>query len=142
MVGRILDKDYQTQLEKSIKSLNNVHLVGQVKHEDLSKFYQMADVFVCTSRDEALGLVIPEAMSYRKAIISSNVGGIPEIIDDKINGILIQNEDHNALISNLILFYEDKVFRSMLEENAYKKFNETFTLEKYGDNFLKILQDF
>ena len=142
MVGRFLDKDYQTQLEKSIKSLNNVHLIGQVKHEDLGKYYKMADVFVCTSRDEALGLVIPEAMSYSKAIISSNVGGIPEIIDDKINGILIQNEDHTALISNLIRLYEDKIFRSMLEENAYKKYNENFTLEKYGDRFLKVMQDF
>lgn len=142
MVGRVLDKAYQTQLEKSIKSLNNVHLIGQVKHEDLSKYYKMADVFVCTSRDEALGLVIPEAMSYSKAIISSNVGGIPEIIDDKINGILIPNEDHNALICNLILLYEDKMFRSMLEENAYKKFKKTFTLEKSGDNFLRIMQNF
>jgi glycosyltransferase involved in cell wall biosynthesis len=142
MVGRFLDKDYQKQLEKSIKSLNNVHLIGEVKHENLSKYYNMADVFVCTSRDEALGLVIPEAMSYGKAIISSNVGGIPEIIEDKINGILIQNEDHNALISNIIHIYQDKVFKSALEENAYRKFKDTFTLEKYGDNFLKIMQDF
>lgn len=96
------------KINNSIGLFKNVHLIGQVAQEEINKFYKMADIFVCTSGDELLGLVILEAMSYGKTIIASNVGGIPEIIDDQISGILIPKDDSHALMSNIIRLWKIK----------------------------------
>jgi len=139
-IGRIHVPEFYKKMKDSIGSHRNVHIKGDVTEEELFRFYKMADVFVCTSRDEALPITILEAMSQGKAIISSNVGGISEIIDDNINGILVPKEDKDALMSNIIRLYEDKTFKATLERNAYNKFIEQYTLEQYGDRFLKIMQ--
>ncbi len=139
-VGRTLIPGFFEKVKDSIGSLKNVHFAGEISEEELIKLYGMADIFVCTSRDETFSMTILEAMSQSKAVISSNVGGIPEIIDDGINGILIPKEYPYAFRMKIIELYENKDFRSNLEVNAYNKFKDKFTVEKYGDRFLEIIK--
>ncbi len=140
-VGRTLEKEYYKKVVNYIGLSKNVHMVGEITEEELHKLYDIADVFVCTSRDETYSITILEAMSHGKAIISTPVGGIPEIIDDGINGILISKENPKELMMRIIELYENKDLRSNLEANAYKRFKDNFTVEKYGDRFLEIIRN-
>jgi O-antigen biosynthesis protein len=140
IVGRVLDSKFNSSLMRSIKSYNNVHLLGQITDEELVSLQKIADLFVCTSRDETFSLTILEAMSHGTAIISSNIGPIPEIVDNEINGILIPKEDPDSLKNNIIRLYENEKLRNYLGSNAKRKFYEMFTSEKYGERFLKTIQ--
>ena len=140
IVGRELEEYYYVELKKAIGGLSNVHVTGEVVREEMFKFYDMADVFVCTSRDESFPLSILEAMSRGKAIISSSVGGIPEMIEDGCTGILIPKDDPEALMNRLIDLYQDDNYRSTLGKNAREKYKNSFSVEKYGDRFLEIIK--
>ena len=138
-LGRILDEDFYSKLRKLSEPLKNVKFIGEISYEELFNFYRKADIFVCSSRDEVLPLTILEAMSQKIAIISSRVGGIPEIIEDKKEGILVDKEDHVELLRSLILLYQDEQYRKRLGINAYIKYNESFTLEIYGQKILNVV---
>lgn len=62
------------------------------------------DVYILPSYNEGLPLSILEAMSYGKAIISTNVGGIPEVVKDNVNGYVINPGDKQAIVNSLLKF--------------------------------------
>jgi glycosyltransferase involved in cell wall biosynthesis/GT2 family glycosyltransferase len=140
LVGRAVEGNYYAELDRAIGRLSNVHILGELERDELFEIYDMADVFVCTSRDEAFPLTIMEAMSRGKAIVASNVGGISEMIEHGYNGLLIPKEDPEALISSLIKLYEDKSLRTTLAQNAYERFRSSFSLDKYTERFAETLR--
>jgi glycosyltransferase involved in cell wall biosynthesis len=88
--------------------------------------------------EEPFGLVAAEAMSNGLAIIASNVGGIPEIIEG--NGILIDNINHNKLEEAIIDLINNKDKREMLQQKAWNNFKLTSSRSsKKLDNFRKII---
>ena len=88
------------------------------------------DMFVLASRKEGLPYTILEAGFAGLPVISTKVGGIPEIIDSGVNGILIDKEDTEALFSSLILLSEDEKLRHRLGQALKEKIEKEFSLEK------------
>jgi glycosyltransferase involved in cell wall biosynthesis len=98
------------------------HLVfwGQVDYSSIPKFYKGADVCAFPSRLEAFGIAILEAMASGKPVVASNVGGIPEIISDGENGILVKPDDPNAFAESILTLLRDDTLRNRLSYNALK----------------------
>jgi glycosyltransferase involved in cell wall biosynthesis len=82
---------------KELISKNNiediVEFLGWISGKEKKKVLNECDVYILPSYNEALPISILESMSYGKAIISTNVGGIPEIVGHKKNGLLINPGD-------------------------------------------------
>lgn len=118
------------KLEEIIKKNgleNSIFLVGNV--ENASSYLKALDIFTLTSVTEALPGALLEAGKAKVPIIASNVGGIPEIIDDMKSGILIQSKKPKE-ISDAIEYYlnhpdKREIFTSLLK----KKIDEDFNLE-------------
>jgi len=73
-------------------------------------------------------------------VIGTNVGGIPEIIDDGVNGYLVESENPEQIAEKVIkLFSEEKLLKE-LGRNARKKAEE-FSIEKHVDNLEKIYEE-
>lgn len=87
------------------------------------------DLFVLPSRTEGLGIAILEALSVKKVVIASNVGGIPEIIQNGKNGILFESENYKELASKIELLLKDKELYNMLKKEAENTL-EKFKIEK------------
>ena len=96
----------------------DVTFAGQLLHDRVTKLYQQADMFVLPSRVEAFGLVLLEAMRHGLPVIGSNVGGIPEIIRDGWNGLLVPEGDATALAERLLLLIRDHELRCSLAING------------------------
>lgn len=75
--------------QKEEQSLDNVVLWGQQKNP--YKYVKEADVFVCSSNYEGYGLVVSEAIILEKPVLSTNVSGPAEILDDGKYGMLVEN---------------------------------------------------
>ena len=109
--------------------------------ENVSQFLASADIFVHPSHTEGLPNSIIEAMASALPIVATNVGGIPELIEHKINGLLIDSRDPEAMSQALKTYIE---LPSTAYEYARKvsfKAQEHFDLVKSVERYKKIYME-
>lgn len=108
--------------------------------DDVVRLYQKSDVIVLNSNYENLPVVLLEAMSCGLPVISSNVGGIGEYVDDKI-GILFSPPSVNALTDAMLRFISRKEqFNSaFIRESAVRYFSRPQIAQAYSDIYKKVL---
>jgi glycosyltransferase involved in cell wall biosynthesis len=100
---------------------------------DLRSWYASMDVLVHSALcAEAMGLVILEALQMGIPVIAARIGGIPEIIDDGTNGLLLEPGDEDALSQALSLFIENSSLREHLQEGARSCLDDRFTLRTFA----------
>jgi glycosyltransferase involved in cell wall biosynthesis len=140
-LGTRLYWDYLENMIREVSIGKNVRLVGEVPHHELPYYYSMADVFAFPTLYEAFGKVIVEAMACEAPVVASKVGGIPEIIEHKCNGLLIEpgNVDELAYAINSLL--SDSEFAERLGEKARQTVIEKFTWRHTAENLTKIYSE-
>lgn len=121
------DGKEQTELELQAKGLNNVHFMG--RQPCMGEWFAVASLQVHPSYNEGLGSVILEGMAASVPVIASNVGGIPDIIEHEVNGLIIEAGNSKQLADEIIRLYQDKVLRNKLITAAHKKL-ESFEIEQ------------
>lgn len=122
------------ELPKVYKIPENAVLLGDVPNA--SSYMHFCNLFVLFSNFEGLPMTIIEAMSQKKAIVASNVGGIHELVDDS-NGCLIENNVDSAC-NAIKKILEEAELRKSMEEQSYEKFENNFTLEKMWTGYKEI----
>lgn len=138
-----LRRDYQ-DLAAQLGIDNKVIFTGYVPNDDLVKYYNVADVVVLPSVDksEAFGLTLVEGMSCAKAVIASNLAGVRGVIDQEINGLVVQPRDANDLATkvNFILMHQTLAGEYGLagREKVLRKYNWKIIGEQL-DNLYKNL---
>ena len=96
-----------------------VEYVGWVTGEKKIELLNNADVYVLPSYSEGLPISILEAMSYKLPIISTNIGGIPEVVFNAQNGYLITPGDQPALKRCIDKMLESSITRKKMGEKSY-----------------------
>lgn len=129
-------KEYNN-LKKLIADLNlknRVFLLGYKNHEEIKKYMLNSSIFLMASVTEGLPMVLLEAMSYGIPCVAyKTASGTGDIIDNGLNGFLIDNRDVNEYINSIDLLLEDRLYRKQLGKEAILK-----SKEFYKDNILKI----
>ena len=139
LVGRSLDWWFSQKLAFSSRRRNNLHILGELPHEEVLAYLRSADVFVLPSRDEVLPMTLLEAMYYRKPVIASHVGGIPEVITDGEEGMLVDAEDEKLLAEYISRLYSDHEYGRQLGEKGYEKLIREFSLEAFTSRWIGII---
>lgn len=127
IVGQDPKIDYYKSICKKIGVENQFIFYGNLDLKERNELYGKADIFVMPSIEEALGIVFLEAMANEIPVIGSNVGGIPEIINDQENGFLINPFNIDELSIKMIDLLTDKDLRIRFIRNA------KITLEKFSN---------
>ena len=109
---------------------------------DKDKYYKQADIYVLPSYAEGLPMSILEAASYGLPIVATRVGGIPEIIDDGVNGFLIDPGDKGALTDRLLRLIENPELRSQMGRAAYQKVKDKFDVDTVVKQLDSLYQEF
>lgn len=120
----------KTEVIYWISKLNlttRVSLLGERK--DVSNILEKAQIFVLISDWEGLPISILEAMRAGLPVIASAVGGIPEMIDDDINGFLIPKGNISLLRKRLLTLITNKDIRNRMGMASHTKFAEHFTID-------------
>jgi len=94
----------------------SVRMTGWV--DNVADYYAMMDIFVFPSRYEALGSSILEAMSFGVPVIATTVGGIPEIVRDGVEGLLVAPDDAPAIADRVLRLAGDPELRRRLGAQA------------------------
>ena len=138
LVGRSV-VGYTDYLEKFAQDLEVTHRVEFVSFVNNPWTYMVsADVVLMCSKCEAFGRVTVEAMKLGKALIGSNTGATPELIQDGWNGLIYQAGNAESLAEKIELLYSDKCLSEQMGLNAYTWANMNFHLEKYSSDLLNV----
>lgn len=125
-------------LQEKIKEQNleeYIHFLGYC--DKASNFMQQFDIFLMTSQSEGLPQVIYEAFYHHIPVVSTNVGGIPEIIDHGVNGFLSPPKDHESLALNLLELLNNEEMAAKFRKISYDKLIPGFTAENMAKETLK-----
>lgn len=126
--------------------LSRIHCMSYVSDKKLmDELYSVCNLCIFPSRYESFGLVIAEAMSRGKVVISSKVGGITSLISDLNNGILIPPGNHKALADSVAICYKDIKLMNRLgmaaREKAIRSFSHLHTSEIALDYYSSVIKE-
>jgi len=124
--GELYDKYKNMIIEKRLE--NKVFLKGY--SSDTLKTILEFDIFVLTSRYEGIPYVVIESMKAGIPVISTDVGGINEVIANNENGLLIKKEDPLDLMNKILIIYNSEEMRIRLSQKATEDFKNYYTLDK------------
>ncbi len=104
--------------------------------DDVREYLDAMDIFVLCSLKESLPNALIQAMSMELPVVSSRVGGCPEVVDHLVNGVLFEPNsegDFEKLLTGLI---EEREFAVKLGQQGRKKVEQTFSLEAMIGNYV------
>ncbi len=131
------DGEERELIEAEIKNLQleaHVHLAGTAGEHEVLQLLHASDCFVLPSVGfgEAAPVSVMEAMACEIAVISSIIGGTPEMITHQVNGILVKQEDVQALAAALLLLGKDLPLRRSLASEARKTAVAQFSADHFA----------
>lgn len=117
---------------------NKVFLVGKLSHENFLQNLRASDVFILNTGYEGFSHILLEAMTMGVPVVTTRVGGNPEIIQDRINGILVEYNNREELKDALEDVIKDKELKTRLVDNAKSRLLN-FSKEKMIKNTIDLL---
>ncbi|WP_415306282.1 glycosyltransferase family 4 protein [Clostridium perfringens] len=103
---------------------------------DVSNVISHCDLIVLSSLWEGLPLTPIEAFMRKKTIVATNVDGTPEIVENNLNGVLVEPKNSYEINDGIIKLYKNDELRRIFENNAYQTYKNKFTIEKFIINYL------
>lgn len=135
------DGSLKSDIERKIKEYDiedKVKLLGF--RDDVRKIYKIFDLFVLTSLKEGFSISTLEAMSASLPVVVSDSGGVREMVEDGLNGFIIENFNKEEFVDK-ILFFKNKDLKKVFGDRNRKKVLENFSTKKMCDETLKVYEE-
>jgi len=139
------DGPERAALEKLSSELglhDSVEFLGYRPQTEIRAMLRETDVFVMTSAAEGVPVVLMEAMAAGVAVVAPSIAGIPELVDDDVNGLLIPPADPDAAAQTILKLLADPQLRARFTEAARKKVETRFNIRIECQKFSTILNAF
>jgi glycosyltransferase involved in cell wall biosynthesis len=123
--------------KQKTKFLKNIRQLGIVTEKEKLEAFDSCDIFVMPSKTESFGLVYLESWKYKKPVIGCNIPAVSDLIDDGINGILVDYGNISQL-TNSIKKLTDSDLRLRMGESGYQKLITKYDINKQCEEFEKL----
>jgi glycosyltransferase involved in cell wall biosynthesis len=133
----------KTRMEKMAEQLSvRESVIFAGLRNDMARMYAAMDVFCLPSTCiEAFGMVIIEAMAMGKPVVATSVGGIPEVVQDGINGVLVSPGDPGALADAIRRLINDSVLSNRLAAKGRATVERYYSEEVTGRAFEDMIRE-
>ena len=142
LVGDGPDRSTAEWLAHDLGIHGRIHFMG--KQERVNELLPLADLMLMPSELESFGLAALEAMACKVPAIATRVGGVPELIDDDVNGLLYSVGDVDGMAEGAIGLLKDRdrlqAMRDEARRTAQKKFCSTLVLPQYVKYYEQVLR--
>ena len=144
IVGHEMNPGYRDQLKSQA---NKLGVLDNITFQDFTsepqQLMQLCDCVILASGQETFGLVLPEAMRAGVAVIGSNSGGVPEIIDHEKTGLLFETKNTDSLYQQLERLYLDADFKNKLakqgKQSADERFDNSLHFQQLEQHMISII---
>jgi len=119
----------------------NCTVLGHVSAEQLAQHYAQSSIFCLPTRHEPFGIAFVEAMMHRLPVVATRVGAIPDMVQDGVNGYLVNPGDPHALAQSLCRLLSDPGHCEELGRRSYERACDLYTWPRTGERIrARILQ--
>ncbi len=128
------------KLAKELNVLDNIKFLGYIK--DVTSVLKDKSIFILPSYSEGTPNCLLEAMSAKKIVVASSVGGVPEFVEDSVSGFLHENKNYHELANKVLKI--KKLPKSIINEiadNGYNTWLNEYNVEKICEEFKKIYEE-
>lgn len=136
-------EDFVFSLVKTYQLENIVIFLGTKINEEKWQVFLDTDIFCFPTYvpSETFGIVLVEAMQFKIPIIATRWNGIPLVINDNQNGLLVNIQDSNELASKLELLISNEDLRNKLGGNGRKTYLEKYSIKTFLNNMDKVFSE-
>jgi len=127
-------------LARTLGIESRVVFVGSVTHAEVWSFFAACSLFVLPSRAEPFGLVVLEAAYHKKGIICTRVGGVPEIIENGVNGVLVEPDDPAGMAAQILALSLNPELAERLGVQAYATLMTRFLWKDRIHDYIEIYE--
>ena len=138
IIGIGPDEEKLKKLVKKLKLQDKIVFQGHIDYKELPSYYVSADVFVRSSLTEGLGNVFLEAMTAGLPVIGTNVGGIPDFLEDRKTGLFCEIRNPKDIAEKIEEILENDNLRKTLSKNGYDLVQEKYSWDKISQQMKKI----
>lgn len=117
-----------------------IRFAGRLPQSEVDHLLQTADVFVAPSRYESFGLIYPEAMRWGIPVIGCRVGGVPEIIEDGVTGLLVEPASPGAIASAVTRLLDSPALREQLGTAGRAAVETRFSAESMARRVVEVYE--
>ncbi len=139
IAGKGKDENKIMEFIKSLNITENVKIAGFIP--DIEKFISSIDILVHTVNFEGLGTVVLQAMAVGVPVIATSVGGIPELIENGINGYLVEKNNPLDTSEKIIKLIKDVELRRRFSIKSRKIVESEFSKEKMIQEYMKLYEN-
>jgi glycosyltransferase involved in cell wall biosynthesis len=138
--GGSLEKHLK-KLSKELNIENKTVFTGKVPFIDVPKYHNMLSVFVSVSNSESFGVAIIEASSCGKPVVVSNVGGLPEVVEDGITGIVVPPRDPDMTAQAIERLVVDRNLRTQMGNAGRERVRRLYNWDDNVKQMIKIYNE-
>ncbi|MDA2918196.1 glycosyltransferase family 4 protein [Desulfobacterota bacterium AH_259_B03_O07] len=128
LVGEGAEKKKMEKLASRLGIQKNCLFTGF--RNDIPNIVSIIDIGCLTSVREGLPVALLEYMASSKAIVSTNVGGVPEVVKHGVNGFLVPSRNYKALAKKILILLYNRNLRIKMGKEGFQILKKNFTLEK------------
>jgi phosphatidylinositol alpha-1,6-mannosyltransferase len=110
-----------------------------LSRDQLAACYARCDIFALPSTGEGFGIVFLEAMAFGKPVVGADSGGIPDLIENNLNGLLIPPRDLESLVAALKGLLHDATLRTQLGARGAERVRGEYTFASFAMNLEQII---
>jgi glycosyltransferase involved in cell wall biosynthesis len=126
LIGQGPMQSHLYDLASELGLLDHCIFTGAVSHAQVIEYMASSYLTIVPSRSEAFGFVVIESMAVGTPVVATNVGGIPEIVRDGVDGFLVPPDDPDKMGEKLLLLLTNPELRATMAKNARQRFLENF----------------
>ncbi|HEV2618203.1 MAG TPA: glycosyltransferase [Candidatus Acidoferrales bacterium] len=119
------------ELARRTAAPDNIHFISNLSRHELAACYAACDIFALPSTGEGFGLVFLEAMAFQKPVIGTSSGGIPDIVENGVTGILIEPENPGSLSSALHSLLSNDAARVRIGQQGAEAVRSRYNFESF-----------
>ncbi|MGB9824099.1 MAG: glycosyltransferase family 4 protein [Candidatus Hydrothermia bacterium] len=140
IVGDGSEKERLISLAQNLGIFEDVNFVGHVRNRKVPEFLNSFDIFVALSRLESFGVAVVEAMACGKPVVVSNIGGLKEVVEKGVSGLIVppENPEEAAKAIETLIFNED--LRREMGKNARERVLRLYDWNKNVEMMLSLYQ--
>ena len=136
------DGPYRDKILTELEKFDNFHWLGNLEYPGkVRDFLTEIDIYALISGIDMSPLTLLEAQLMEKPVIATDVGGIPELIEDGKSGFLIEKGDYQELINKINFILNDLDLSKLLGKTGKDYVSNNFNWKKIADDFVKILKN-
>lgn len=102
--------------------------------------FSQSTIYCLPSKDEGMPMSVLEAMAHGLAVITTPVGGVPQVIQDGVNGSLVPVGDHGALADKLLEFMDDAALKERIGKTGRQTIQDRFGLKAFSEQIASIYE--